>query len=84
MPSFLRRWLHFSRFIEAKYPRAEIDVVEIDPEITRVSLTYLGCRRGQEFELSIRMAVGSYEQSPEENYDFVFMDASMTCRFRTI
>jgi hypothetical protein len=26
----------FPRFIEAKYPKAEIDVVEIDPEITRV------------------------------------------------
>jgi spermidine synthase len=32
----------FPRFIEAKYPRAEIDVVEIDPEITRVAQKYLG------------------------------------------
>jgi spermidine synthase len=32
----------FPRFIEAKYPEAEIDVVEIDPEITRVVKNYLG------------------------------------------
>src|SRR4030043_1471340 len=30
------------RFIEAKYPQAGVDVVEIDPEITRVATSYLG------------------------------------------
>ena len=32
----------FPRFIERKYPQAEIQVVEIDPEITRVVKKYLG------------------------------------------
>ncbi len=32
----------FPRFIETKYPKAEIHVVEIDPEITRVAKKYLG------------------------------------------
>ena len=32
----------FPRFIDAKYPGAKIDVVEIDPEITRVGQNYLG------------------------------------------
>jgi len=32
----------FPRFIERKYPRAVIHVVEIDPEITRVVKKYLG------------------------------------------
>jgi len=32
----------FPRFIERKYPRAVIQVVEIDPEITRVVKKYLG------------------------------------------
>ena len=32
----------FPRFIERKYPRAVIQVVEIDPEITRVVEKYLG------------------------------------------
>ena len=35
----------FPRFIEARYPNAEIDVVEIDPEVTQVSRNYLGISR---------------------------------------
>ena len=32
----------FPRFLDAKYPKAIMDVVEIDPEVTRVSQEYLG------------------------------------------
>ena len=32
----------FPRFVEARYPNAEIDVVEIDPVVIQVSQTYMG------------------------------------------
>ncbi len=48
----------FPRYIEARYPNADIDVVEIDPEITRVSLDHLGVRRIQRFEPTTRTADG--------------------------
>ncbi len=32
----------FPRYMEALYPHAKIDVVEIDPEVTQVAYEYLG------------------------------------------
>jgi spermidine synthase len=66
----------FPRFIEAKYPRAEIDVVEIDPEITRVAQKYLG--------ISEKTKIRSLNEDgrwfvmnckSQGNYDFIFGDA---------
>jgi len=66
----------FPRFIEVKYPKAEIDVVEIDPEITRVVQNYLGISKesrihsfnedGRWFVMNCREKGG---------YDFIFGDA---------
>jgi len=66
----------FPRFIEAKYPKAEIDVVEIDPEITRVVKNYLGILEdtrirtfnedGRWFTMNCKGQGG---------YDFIFGDA---------
>ena len=64
------------RFIEAKYPQAGIDVVEIDPEITRVAKNYLGIledTRIHSFNEDGRWFVmNSKEQG---SYDFIFGDA---------
>jgi len=64
------------RFIEAKYPQAGIDVVEIDPEITRVAKNYLGISedtRIHSFNEDGRWFVmNSKEQG---SYDFIFGDA---------
>ncbi len=66
----------FPRFIEAKYPQAAVDVVEIDPEITRVAKEYLG--------ISEDMKIRSYNEDARwfvmnsetrGNYDFIFGDA---------
>jgi predicted membrane-bound spermidine synthase len=38
----------FPRFMEVKYPEAEINVVEIDPEVTRIAQKYLGISKGSE------------------------------------
>jgi spermidine synthase len=65
----------FPRFLDAKYSKAIMDVVEIDPEVTRVSQEYLG--------LSETKRVRSYNQDgrwfvmncrDKESYDFIFGD----------
>jgi spermidine synthase len=66
----------FPRFIEAKYPRAEIDVVEIDPEITRVVKRYLGIpekTKIRSFNEDGRWFVMNCKE--KGTYDFIFGDA---------
>jgi spermidine synthase len=64
------------RFIEAKYKEAEIDVVEIDPEVTRTAKRYLG--------ISERTKIHSFNEDgrwyvmnckERGGYDFIFGDA---------
>jgi spermidine synthase len=66
----------FPRFIEAKYPKAEIHVVEIDPEITRAVKKYLGIPENtkiQTFNEDGRWFVMNCKE--KETYDFIFGDA---------
>ena len=66
----------FPRFIEAKYPKAEIHVVEIDPEITRVVKKYLGISensRIRSFNEDGRWFVMNCKE--KGSYDFIFGDA---------
>jgi spermidine synthase len=64
------------RFIEAKYPQAGIDVVEIDPDITRVVKSYLGVSEDTKIrsfnEDGRWFVMNSKEQG---SYDFIFGDA---------
>jgi spermidine synthase len=66
----------FPRFIEAKYPKAEIDVVEIDPEITRAVRKYLGVSENtkiRSFNEDGRWFVMNCKE--KGTYDFIFGDA---------
>jgi len=66
----------FPRFIEAKYPNAEIRVVEIDPEITRVVRKHLGLAentRIRSFNEDGRWFVMNCKE--KGSYDFIFGDA---------
>jgi spermidine synthase len=66
----------FPRFIEAKYPKAEIHVVEIDPEITRVAQKHLGIAENtkiRSFNEDGRWFVMNCEE--KGSYDFIFGDA---------
>jgi spermidine synthase len=66
----------FPRFIEAKYPHAKIDVVEIDPEITRVVRKYLGVSENStihSFNEDGRWFVMNCKE--KGTYDFIFGDA---------
>jgi len=66
----------FPRYMEAVYPHAEIDVVEIDPEVTKVVGRFLG--------VSDTSRIRSYNEDgrwfvmnavEDEAYDFIFGDA---------
>jgi spermidine synthase len=66
----------FPRFIEAKYQQAAIDVVEIDPEVTRVGKKYLGVpenTRIHSFNEDGRWYVMNCKEGG--SYDFIFGDA---------
>jgi spermidine synthase len=66
----------FPRFIEAKYPKATIHVVEIDPEITRVAKKYLGIpdhTQIRSFNEDGRWFVMNCKE--KGTYDFIFGDA---------
>ena len=66
----------FPRFIEAKYPKAGIDVVEIDPEVTRVAHEYLGIvkdSRIHSYNEDGRWFVMNCKE--KGRYDFIFGDA---------
>jgi spermidine synthase len=65
----------FPRFLEAEYPGAEIDVVEIDPEVTRVAKRYLGISensRIRSFNEDARWFVMNCTE--EKTYDLIFED----------
>jgi spermidine synthase len=66
----------FPRMMEARYPKSEIDVVEIDPEITRVVQDYLGIPKDtkiRSINQDARWFVMNYKE--EGTYDLVFGDA---------
>jgi spermidine synthase len=66
----------FPRYLEAAYPGARIDVVEIDPEVTRVVYEYLGLPRSttiRSFNEDGRWFV--MNSKDKGRYDFIFGDA---------
>jgi len=63
----------FPRYMEAVYPHAEIDVVELDPEVTRVTHTYLGLPLSTKIR-SYNMDGRWYVKNSVTQYDVVFMD----------
>jgi spermidine synthase len=66
----------FPRFIETKYPQAEIHVVEIDPEVTRVVKKYLGVSdptKIRSFNEDGRWFVMNCKE--KGTYDLIFGDA---------
>lgn len=66
----------FPRYVEKKYPHAKINVVEIDPEVTKVAYQFLGIPRDtriKSFNEDARWFV--MNQKKEALYDFIFLDA---------
>jgi spermidine synthase len=66
----------FPRYLEAKYPQAQIDVVEIDPQLTEVAYRHLGLSRNSRIRTINGDARWSLMNFPEKGvYDFIFGDA---------
>jgi len=66
----------FPRYLEARYPGAEIDVVEIDPEVTRIARTWLGIRGNSRIRSINEDARWFLMNCPDDDrYDFIFGDA---------
>lgn len=63
----------FPRYMEAVYPNAEIDVVELDPEVTRVTHTYLGLPLSTRIR-SYNMDGRWYVKNSITTYDVIFLD----------
>ncbi|MCX7857169.1 MAG: fused MFS/spermidine synthase [Deltaproteobacteria bacterium] len=64
----------FPRYMEVYYPNAHIDVVEIDPEVTKVAYEHLGLPR--ETRIRTYNTDGRwYVMNCTEKYDLVFLDA---------
>jgi spermidine synthase len=66
----------FPRFLEAEYPKAEIDVVEVDPLVTQISRRYMGLSgtsRIRTFNEDGRWFVMNHPEVGD--YDFIFLDA---------
>jgi spermidine synthase len=66
----------FPRYLEAIYPKAAIDVVEIDPAITRLSREYMGISpstRIRTFNEDARWFAMTHRDAGP--YDFIFEDA---------
>ncbi|MDD2672685.1 MAG: fused MFS/spermidine synthase, partial [Syntrophales bacterium] len=66
----------FPRYLDAKYPGAEIDVVEIDPAVTEAAYRYMGLSRDtriRSFNEDGRWFVMNSREKGK--YDFIFGDA---------
>ncbi len=64
----------FPRMMELKHPQAELDVVEIDPEVTRAARRFLGIGPGSRIR-SFNMDGRWYVMNCKESYDFIIGEA---------
>lgn len=64
----------FPRYMEVSYPNSSIDVVEIDPEITRVVYDYLGLPRNTKIR-TFNEDGRWHVMNSKERYDLIFIDA---------
>ncbi len=64
----------FPRLMERRYPLAELHVVEIDPEVTRVALDYLGVGRDTRIR-TFNMDGRWYVMNCKEPYDLIIGEA---------
>ncbi|MEN6615656.1 MAG: fused MFS/spermidine synthase [Syntrophorhabdus sp.] len=64
----------FPRYMEVTYPKAKIDVVEIDPQVTQVVYDHLGLPRDTRI-VTYNTDGRWYVMNSTEKYDLVFTDA---------
>ncbi len=64
----------FPRYMEVYYPNAQIDVVEIDPEVTKVVYQHLGLPKDTRIR-TYNTDGRWYVMNCNERYDVIFLDA---------
>ena len=64
----------FPRYMEVVYPNARIDVVEIDPEVTRIAHDHLGFSRNTKIK-SYNTDGRWFVMNSRDKYDLIFTDA---------
>ncbi len=64
----------FPRYMEVSYPNAHIDVVEIDPEVSRVVQRYLGLGKGTKIR-TYNTDGRWFVMNCRDKYDVIFTDA---------
>lgn len=64
----------FPRYMEVYYPNAEIDVVEIDPQVTEIAYEHLGLPRDTRIR-SFNTDGRWYVINCQKKYDVIFLDA---------
>jgi len=62
------------RYLEREYPSAQIDVVEIDPAVTRIAKRYFGVPRSTRIR-TINEDARWFAMRAHEPYDAIFIDA---------
>ncbi len=64
----------FPRYMEAYYPNARLDVVEIDPEVTKIVYKHLGLTRNTKIQ-SYNEDGRWFVMNCKKKYDVIFVDA---------
>jgi len=64
----------FPRYMEVYYPNAQLDVVEIDPEVTRIVYNYLGLPANSKIR-SYNTDGRWFVMNCKDKYDVIFADA---------
>ncbi len=65
----------FPRYMEAVYPGSDVDVIEIDPEVTEVAYEKLGVSRDAKITSFNEDARIVLSREPAETYDLIYGDA---------
>jgi len=65
----------FPRYVKAVYPQAQIQVIEIDPEVTEVAHEQLGLSRDTQITTHNEDARLFFQRTPSQRFDLVFGDA---------
>lgn len=65
----------FARFLRRHFPRARIDVVEVDPVMVAVAREYFGFREDARLRLHVGDGAAFVEAAEPSRYDFVLLDA---------
>ncbi len=63
----------FPQYYHQHYPNAKIDVVEIDPEVTRIAQVFFGLRDHPKLNI-FHQDARTYINSCEEKYDVIYSD----------